>query len=84
MHPCSTGLLEQLVATRFLLLEYDYNQDIYQVIYQGVLNNRPIWKFTPTPLSEIDFNLLKNAKQAIDIEALEHDLRLLSWHKQLL
>jgi anti-sigma regulatory factor (Ser/Thr protein kinase) len=72
------------VATRFLLLEYDYNQDIYQVIYQGVLNNRPIWKFTPTPLSEIDSNLLKNAKQAIDIEALEHDLRLLSWHKQLL
>jgi GAF domain-containing protein len=66
LHPCSTELLEQLVATRFLLLEYDYNQDIYQVIYQGVLNNRPIWKFTPTPLSEIDFNLLKNAKQAID------------------
>ncbi|WP_413174544.1 GAF domain-containing protein [Anabaena azotica] len=84
LHPGSTELLEQLVATRFLLLEFDASKNIYQVIYQGVLNNRRIWKFTPTPLSEIDFNLLQNAKQAIEIEALEHDLRLFSWHKQLL
>ncbi|MBD2293954.1 GAF domain-containing protein [Anabaena sphaerica FACHB-251] len=84
LHPCAVELLERLAATRFLLLEYDQGRDIYQVIYQGVLHNRRFFKFTPTPLSEMDFNLLQNAKDAIEIATLEHDLRLFSWHPQLL
>lgn len=84
LHPCTTELLEQLAATRCLLLEYDQSKNIYQVIFQNVLSNRRIWKFTPTPLSEMDFHLLQNAKEAMEIATLEHDLRLFSWHPQLL
>ncbi|TAF05652.1 MAG: GAF domain-containing protein [Nostocales cyanobacterium] len=84
LHSCARELLEQLGATRFLLLEYDPQQEIYQAVYQTVTTNRRQWKFTATSLSEMDFHLLQNAKEAIEITTLEHDLRLFSWHPQLL
>ncbi|MFM2064326.1 MAG: hypothetical protein RLZZ507_3997 [Cyanobacteriota bacterium] len=84
LQPFAKELLERLAATRFLLLEYDQGRDIYQVIYQSVSNNRRYFNFAPTPLSEMDFNLLQNTKEAIEIPALEHDLRLYGWHPQLL
>ncbi|MEA5553126.1 GAF domain-containing protein [Anabaena cylindrica UHCC 0172] len=80
----ATELLERLGATRFLLLEYNPQQNIYQIIYQNVLSSRRLWKFIPTPLAEMDSQLLQNTKQAIEIETLDQDLRLYSWHPQLL
>jgi GAF domain-containing protein len=84
LHTCAAELLERLAATRFLLLEYDQGREIYQVIYQSSLYNRRYLKFAPIPLSEMDFNLLQNTQEAIEIPTLEHDLRLYGWHPQLL
>ncbi|WP_353929537.1 GAF domain-containing protein [Okeanomitos corallinicola TIOX110] len=84
LQTCATELLEKLSGTRLLLLEYDHGKDIYRAIFQSVLNNRRLWKFTTTTLSEMDAYLLQDAKEAIEIVTLEHDLRLYSWHPQLL
>lgn len=84
LQPIAIELLERLGATRFLLLEYNYGREMYQVIHQSVLNNRRLSRFTTIPLSEMDFNLLQNTKEAIEITAVEHDLRLFAWHPQLL
>ncbi|TAE55635.1 MAG: GAF domain-containing protein [Nostocales cyanobacterium] len=77
-------LLERLSATRLLLLELDHAKDVYKVIFQSILNSRRLWKFTASPLSEMDTYLLQDAKGAVEISTLEHDLRLYSWHPQLL
>jgi GAF domain-containing protein/signal transduction histidine kinase len=84
LHPYAIELLERLGATRFLILEYDHNQEVYQVIEQSVLNNRRLWRFTANSLSEMDFSLLKYTQETIEISTLEHDLRLHTWHHQLL
>lgn len=84
IHPLAMELLERLGATRFLLLEYEHTKNTYQVIYQSMANNRRMWRFTPTALSEIDFHVLENSNETIEIATLEHDLRLFSWHPQLL
>jgi GAF domain-containing protein/anti-sigma regulatory factor (Ser/Thr protein kinase) len=84
LYNCANELLERLGAKRFILLEYDHSQDIYQVIYQNTLNNRRLWRFTASPLSEMDSYLLQNSKETIEITSLENDLRLFSWHSQLL
>ena len=84
LHDCATELLERVCAKNFLILEYDHSQDIYQIVFQTALSNRRIWKFRPTALSEMDTYLLQEAKETIEIPSLEQDLRLFSWHSQLL
>ncbi|NET72869.1 MAG: GAF domain-containing protein, partial [Sphaerospermopsis sp. SIO1G2] len=81
---CSAELLEELAGTRLLILEFDHIKNIYKISFQSVLNSRRLWKFTASPLSEMDAYLLEDAKEAIEISTLEHDLRLYSWHPQLL
>ncbi|TAF02336.1 MAG: ATP-binding protein, partial [Nostocales cyanobacterium] len=84
LQSCGAELLEKLSGTRLLLLELDHLNNGYKVIFQSVLNSRRLWKFTASQLSEMDAYLLQDAKEAIEISTLEHDLRLYSWHPQLL
>jgi GAF domain-containing protein len=84
LHICAARLLERLTATRFVLLEYDANQKSYEIIFQSVRPNRRNLNLSLGELSEVDIQLLQNAKQALEIENFEEDLRLLNWRKQLL
>ncbi len=84
LHICAGRILERLTATRFLLLQHNPNQNIYQVIFQSIRHNRRLWKFDLQELAEIDIQLLQNAKQPLEIENFEADLRFLNWRRQLL
>jgi len=81
---CAARVLERLTATRFLLLQYDTDQNKYQIFYQSQPHNKRPLTFALDTLKELDFQLLQNAKEAVGIENLESDLRFFNWRYPLL
>ncbi len=81
---CAGRIVERLNAARFVLLQYNPNQNIYQIIFQSIRHNRRLWKFSLSELAEIDIQRLQNSKQALEIENFDTDLYLLNWRRQLL
>lgn len=84
LHICATKVLTRLAANRFLLLQYDPEQNNYQFIYQSQPNNRRPLTFTLDALKELDGQLLQRSNQAVEIENLDEDLRFLNWRLPLL
>ncbi|MBD2774525.1 GAF domain-containing sensor histidine kinase [Iningainema tapete] len=84
LHQCAILVLEQLAATRFLLLQYDPDQNKYQVFYQSQLKERRKITIAFDALNDLDWQLLQQAAVAWGIENLEKDLRLFNWHPLLL
>ncbi|BAZ30107.1 putative GAF sensor protein [Cylindrospermum sp. NIES-4074] len=81
---CATRVLERLTATRFLLLQYDYDQNNYQVLYQISPHNRRPWTFALNALPDVDRQFLQKTTQAVEIENFDEDLRLANWRPPLL
>ncbi|MEH2390523.1 MAG: GAF domain-containing protein [Nostoc sp.] len=84
LHSCAKRVLARLAATRFLLLQYDTEQNNYQFIYQSQPYNRRPLTFTLHPLKELDGQLLQRSTQAVEIENLDEDLRFFNWRPPLL
>jgi GAF domain-containing protein len=84
LHNCAKRVLVRLGATRFLLLQYDPEQNNYQFIYQNQPQNRQPLTFTFDTLKELDGQLLQSSTQAVEIENLNEDLRLFNWRPLLL
>ena len=84
LHSCAKRVLARLAATRFLLLQYDPEQNNYQFIYQSQPYNRRPLTFTLHPLKELDGQLLQRSTQAVEIENLDEDLRFFNWRPPLL
>ncbi|MEH1889987.1 MAG: GAF domain-containing protein [Nostoc sp.] len=84
LHSCAKRVLARLAATRFLLLQYDPEQNNYQFIYQSQPYNRRALTFTLHPLKELDGQLLQRSTQAVEIENLDEDLRFFNWRPPLL
>ncbi|MDZ8028152.1 MAG: GAF domain-containing protein [Nostoc sp. DedQUE11] len=77
-------VLGRFAATRFLLLQYDSEQNNYQFIYQSQPHNRRPLKFGLDTLKELDGQLLQRSNEAIEIENLDEDLRFFNWRGLLL
>jgi GAF domain-containing protein len=84
LHNCAKRVLVRLAATRFLLLQYDSEQNNYQFIYQSQPHNRRPLTFTLNTLQELDGQLLQRSTQAVEIENLDQDLRFFNWRPFLL
>ncbi len=84
LHSCAKKVLARLAATRFLLLQYDPQQNNYQFIYQSQPHNRRPLTFALNPLKELDEQLLQRSTQAVEIENLDEDLRFFNWRPFLL
>ena len=84
LHSCAKRVLARLGATRFLLLQYDPEQNNYQFIYQSQPHNRRPLTFTLNTLKELDGQLLQRSTQAVEIENLDEDLRFFNWRPSLL
>jgi transcriptional regulator with GAF, ATPase, and Fis domain len=85
LHLCASQILEQLAATRFILLHYNPDKNNYQIFYQRSPQNRRSWSFTLDVLSAVDWQLLENATQAVEIENYDDDdLRFANWRQLLL
>jgi GAF domain-containing protein len=81
---CAAKVLQRLGATRFLLLQYNSEQNNYQFVYQSQLANRGHLIFTLNPFKEVDSQLLQRSTVAVGIENFEEDLRFFNWHSPLL
>ncbi|MDJ0615449.1 MAG: GAF domain-containing protein [Calothrix sp. MO_192.B10] len=84
LRSCAVKVLERLTATRFLLLQYNQENNNYQFLYQNQSHNRYPLTFGLEALKEIDHNLLHRATTTISIENLEEDLRFYNWRDNLL
>ncbi|MEH1770836.1 MAG: GAF domain-containing protein [Nostoc sp.] len=84
LQSCAKRVLARLAATRFLLLQYDSEQNNYQFIYQSQPHNRRPLTFTLSTLKELDGQLLQRSTQAVEIENLDEDLRFFNWRPSLL
>ncbi len=81
---CAKKVISRFAATRFLLLQYDLEQNNYQFIYQNQPHNRRPFKFTLDTLKELDGQLLQRSNEAVEIENLDEDLRFFKWRGLLL
>ncbi len=77
-------LCKRLKAERFLVLLYDRDLNGYETCYQShPANRRPLTTLLDD-LSDADRKLLKRTEEAIGIENLGGDLKLVSWRDRLL
>jgi len=83
LHLCAMRVLTRLAATRFLVLQYDPDQNNYQFIYQSQPHNRRPLTFALDALKELDGQLLQRSNQAVEIENLDEDLRFFNWRLPL-
>ncbi|MDB9332600.1 GAF domain-containing protein [Nodularia spumigena CS-591/04] len=81
---CATQVLQRLAATRFLVLQYEFDQNNYQIIYQSQPHKRRLLTFNFHNLVEVDSSLLKSASSAVEVEKLDEDLRFFNWRNSLL
>lgn len=81
---CATKVLQRLLATRFLLLHYDPEQNNYQIFYQNQLHHLRPLMYSLDALKDVDWQLLLRSTEAVAIENLETDLRFFNWHPHLL
>ena len=81
---CATQVLARLAATRFLVLQYDEEQNNYEIIYQTQPQNRRPLALPLDNLAEVDSSLLNYAQGAIELENLDEDLRFFHWRSPLL
>ncbi|PMB27637.1 ATP-binding protein [Fischerella thermalis CCMEE 5198] len=81
---CATKVLQRLLATRFLLLHYDPEQNNYQIFYQNQLHHLRPLMYSLEALKDVDWQLLLHSTEAVAIENLETELRFFNWHPHLL
>jgi len=79
----ATKVLARLAATRFILLQFNYEQNNYQIIYQSQPPHRRPLKLTLHDLPEVDSSLLTNAEGSVEVERLDQDLRFFIWRPLL-
>ncbi|MCM0591770.1 MAG: GAF domain-containing protein [Gloeotrichia echinulata DEX184] len=76
-------VLERLAANRFLLLQYNPQQNNYQFLDQSQTQNYQPLTFALNALKEVDSQLLQRASTAVGIENLDEDLRFFNWRPSL-
>ncbi|MCC5636740.1 GAF domain-containing protein [Nostoc sp. CHAB 5844] len=81
---CATKVLARVAATRFLLLQYNPDLHSYQIIFQSQPQNRRPLTFTFNALKDMDEQMLKSAKTAVEVQNVEEDLRFFNWRPLLL
>ncbi|MBF2027224.1 MAG: GAF domain-containing protein [Oscillatoriales cyanobacterium C42_A2020_001] len=77
-------LCKRLKAERFLVLMYDKDLDGYEICYQSHPSNRRPLTTLLENLTKADRKLLKRSPEAIGIENLDGDLKLIGWRDRLL
>jgi GAF domain-containing protein len=81
---CGDQILQRLKAERFLVLLYNPDRKKFEIRYQQqVANRRPIAVALDT-LNPVDWQMLERSAEAIGIENLETDLKLMAWRQLFL
>ncbi len=84
LNQCAAKLCERLSINRFLVLLYDADQEKFEICYQNsVAARRPI-PSSLERLNQVDWQMLERSNEAVGIENLAEDLKLMAWRDVLL
>lgn len=79
LRSCADQLCQRLKAQRFLVLLYDRDQEAFQICYQSQPSNRRPFSIHLPVLNQVDWQLLERSREAVGIENLDEDLKLVTW-----
>jgi GAF domain-containing protein len=81
---CAEQICHRLRAERFLVLLYDKDHKKFEVCYQQQPNGRrPVSLFLEN-LNPVDWQMLERSTEAVGIENLDEDLKLMAWRQAFL
>jgi len=75
---------QRLRATHFVVLIYDSDQEMFDVRFQKAPPHRPQLPAQLNGLNPVDRQMLERSTEAVGIENLEDDLKLMAWRTALL
>jgi GAF domain-containing protein len=84
MNRCADQLFRRLQISRFLVLLYNKSQSTFEICYQRQGANRRPLSSPFAPLNPVDWQMLEQSTEAIGIENLEEDLKLMTWRSDFL
>jgi GAF domain-containing protein len=81
---CAEQVCKRLQVSRFLVLGYHPDQKKFEILYQQQLNPRRLVNTPLESLNPVDWQMLERSTEAIGIENLEDDLKLMAWRQAFL
>ncbi len=81
---CAERLCQRLNAQRFFVLTYNANQEKFTVSYQNQLPRHRSLNRSLEHLNDIDWQMLERSSEAVGVEDLEEDLKLMAWREDFL
>jgi GAF domain-containing protein len=81
---CANQLCQRLRAERFLVLLYDRDLERFEICYQSqIASRRPAGTFLEG-LNQVDWQMLERSSEAVAVENLAEDLKLMAWREVFL
>lgn len=81
---CAEQICQRLQVERFLVLLYDKDQKKFEVCFQHhPSSRRPLGNFLED-LNPVDWQMLERSTEAVGIENLDEDLKLMAWRQAFL
>jgi GAF domain-containing protein len=84
LRKCADRVSLRLGSERFLLLLYDRDQEKFDICYQSHSNQRKPIPHSLDSLNSIDWQMLERSTEAVGVENLEEDLKLMAWRQAFL
>jgi GAF domain-containing protein len=81
---CAEQVCQHLKTERFLVLLYDEDQENFELCYQHHPQGRRSLPGTLERLNQVDWQMLERSTEAVGIENLSDDLKLMAWREPLL
>lgn len=84
LEKCGEQVRQRLDAERFLVLTYDESHNNFTIRYQSQpVNRRPLTRALKQ-LNDVDRHMLERSSEAIGVENLEDNLKLMAWREDFL
>lgn len=80
---CAEQVCHRLKVERFLVLLYDADQEKFEICYQNTVPGRKAVSNSVDRPNPVDWQMLERSTEAIAIENLADDLKLLTWRDML-
>ncbi|MBF2079868.1 MAG: GAF domain-containing protein [Synechococcales cyanobacterium T60_A2020_003] len=81
---CAEHVCQHLKVERFLVLLYDEDQENFELCYQHHPAGRKALPPSLDRLNQVDWQMLERSTEAVGIENLADDLKLMAWREPLL
>ncbi|MEM7769877.1 MAG: GAF domain-containing protein [Cyanobacteria bacterium P01_A01_bin.37] len=84
LESCAENVCTRLNVERFVVLTYNRNQETFIVAYQNPASRQRMISQSLAHLNEIDWQMIERSHEAVGIEDLEEDLKLMAWRDMFL